>query len=102
MRAALLEGFLTNALNPKVSMFYLAAFPQFVPAGGEASTAFFLVFLHSMINLIWFSAMIVLLSRIKNLAVGSVFSRWLKSITGFVFIGFAVKLALIKPINNSQ
>ncbi len=33
LRHAWVEGFLTNALNPKVSMFYLAAFPQFIPLG---------------------------------------------------------------------
>lgn len=98
---AFVEGFLTNALNPKVSMFYLAAFPQFVPVGGEVSSAFLLVFLHSMLNLIWFSAMIILLSRIQTLATDSSFSRWLKSVTGAVFIGFGVKLALLKPLNDS-
>ncbi len=100
MKAAFLEGFLTNVLNPKVSMFYLAAFPQFVPISGEASSAFILVFLHSILNMIWFSAMVIMLSRIKSLAASSIFSRWLKSVTGAVFIGFGAKLAFLKPLNN--
>jgi threonine/homoserine/homoserine lactone efflux protein len=87
-------------LNPKVSMFYLAAFPQFIPVGEESFSAFILVFLHSIINLIWFSAMVILLSHIKKLAHSSTFSRWLKSFTGVVFIGFGAKLAFLKPLNN--
>lgn len=98
---AFFEGFLTNVLNPKVSMFYLAAFPQFIPAGAEASSAFILVFIHSLLNLLWFSAMVIFLSRIKNLSQGHSFSRWLKLITGSVFIGFGIKLASLKPLNNS-
>jgi threonine/homoserine/homoserine lactone efflux protein len=92
-RKAFLEGFLTNALNPKVSMFYLAAFPQFIPSGAEISIAYFLVFLHALIAVVWFSAMVFLLSRFTSMATTSNFSRWLKSITGIVFIGFGTKLA---------
>lgn len=47
------EGFLTNALNPKVSIFYLAAFPQFIPVGdGAITSAFMLVCVHASINII--------------------------------------------------
>ena len=93
------EGFLTNALNPKVSMFYLAAFPQFLSAGdSSASSAFLLVFLHSMINAVWFSAMILLLSRLTAAARSGRFQRWLKGVTGIVFIGFGLKLASYRAV----
>ena len=95
---AFVEGFLTNALNPKVSMFYLAAFPQFITLGQtSAASAFLLVFLHSLINLIWFGAMVLLLSKLTTLARNGHFQRWLKGITGVVFIGFGVKLATFRP-----
>jgi threonine/homoserine/homoserine lactone efflux protein len=97
-RKAFLEGFLTNALNPKVSMFYLAAFPQFIPSGAEISIAYFLIFLHAGIAIVWFSAMVLLLSRFTLLATKSSFSRWLTFITGIVFIGFGAKLA---SLNNN-
>ena len=88
------EGFLTNALNPKVSMFYLAAFPQFIPAGNEAVTsAFLLVVVHSIINLVWFALMIMLFAQLKDAVSNSSFQRWLKGVTGAVFIGFGLKLA---------
>ena len=94
---AFVEGFLTNALNPKVSMFYLAAFPQFIStADGSLSASFALVFVHSIINLIWFAAMVLLLSRITRAIRSGRFQRWLKAITGIVFIGFGLKLATLK------
>jgi threonine/homoserine/homoserine lactone efflux protein len=91
------EGFLTNALNPKVSMFYLAAFPQFIPTGeGAVASAFLLVVIHSLLNIIWFSAMILLITRLKSAAANGTIQRWLKGVTGAVFIGFGVKLALLR------
>jgi threonine/homoserine/homoserine lactone efflux protein len=95
---AFIEGFLTNALNPKVSMFYLAAFPQFITqAHGAFGASFTLVFMHSLINLIWFSAMVVLFARLSGAARNASFQRWLKGVTGVVFIGFGAKLASLKP-----
>ena len=95
---AFAEGFLTNALNPKVSMFYLAAFPQFITAGQtSAASSFLLVFLHSMINALWFGAMVLLFSKLTSVARNGRFQRWLKGVTGVVFIGFGLKLASYRP-----
>lgn len=95
---AFAEGFLTNALNPKVSMFYLAAFPQFISVGETTATAsFLLVFIHSMLNAVWFGAMVMLFSGLTTLAGSGRFQRWLKGTTGVVFIGFGVKLASYRP-----
>lgn len=96
-RGAFVEGFLTNALNPKVSMFYLAAFPQFLSIGESVYQAYFLVSAHAFINLVWFSAMVLLLSRLKELVSSASFTKWLKSVTGIVFIGFGAKLAFLRP-----
>lgn len=95
---AFVEGLLTNALNPKVSMFYLAAFPQFITIGEtSAGSAFLLVFIHSMINAVWFASMVLLFASLTKAAQNSTFQRWLKGVTGVVFVGFGLKLASFKP-----
>jgi len=101
LRGAFVEGFLTNVLNPKVSMFYLAAFPQFLVFGDSASQAYLLVSAHALVNLLWFSIMVALLSKLGNVTRSGIFTRWLKSFTGIVFIGFGMKLAFLKPLNES-
>ncbi|WP_018016487.1 LysE family translocator [Teredinibacter turnerae] len=96
MRTAFLEGFLTNVLNPKVSMFYLAAFPQFISVNESSMNAYALVTAHAVVNFVWFSAMVLMLSRIKSATNNVRFRRWLSSITGVVFVGFGARLALMK------
>ncbi|MEQ5774468.1 LysE family translocator [Thalassospira sp. NFXS8] len=92
------EGFLTNVLNPKVSIFYLAAFPQFVPMGaGSISAAYTLVCVHALINAVWFTAMILVLARLTRAVRNGRFQRVLKAVTGSVFIAFGVKLATFRP-----
>jgi len=91
---AFVEGLLTNGLNPKVSMFYLAVFPHFIPLNAHpAASAFLLVFLHSLVNLVWFGAMVLLFSSLTSFTRRGGFQRLLKGVTGVVFIGFGYKLA---------
>ena len=97
---AFFEGFLTNALNPKVSMFYLAAFPQFLSVEESPLQAYALVSVHALLNFLWFSAMVIFLSKLKNLSNNNSFTKWLRSVTGVFFIGFGAKLAFLKPLNN--
>ena len=95
--SAFVEGFLTNGLNPKTSMFYLAAFLQFITIGdGAAASAYILVLLHTFINVAWFGAMVILLARLVRFSMKGSFQRWLKGVTGIVFIAFGVKLATFR------
>ena len=93
LEQAFVEGFLTNLLNPKVSMFYLAAFPQFIPLQGSMSDAFVLVLVHSVLNFLWFSSVVILLARLSFLARQGRLQKLVKLLTGFVFVGFGFKLA---------
>ncbi len=96
---AFIEGVLTNGLNPKVSMFYLAAFPQFIATGHNSlGSAYLLVTVHAMINAIWFGAMVLMFARLSRFARSGSFQRWLKGATGAAFIGFGLKLASYRPL----
>lgn len=91
------EGALTNGLNPKVSMFYLAAFPQFLAVGeSSAYAAFTLVTVHASINALWFAVMVLLFAQLTQAAQSGRFQRVLKGVTGAVFVGFGVKLATLR------
>jgi RhtB (resistance to homoserine/threonine) family protein len=98
LRKAFLEGFWTNMLNPKVAMFYVAAFPQFMPHDGSSpANAYILVAVHALLNLAWFGPMVLLFDRLSHAARSGNFQRWVKGLTGAVFVGFGLKLASLKP-----
>lgn len=91
------EGFLTNALNPKVAMFYIAAFPQFMPHdGGSPLAAYLLVMVHACLNVAWFGPIVLLFDRLSAAARSGGVQRGVKALTGLVFIGFGLKLATLR------
>ena len=98
MWAAYLEGLTTNALNPKVAMFYLAALPQFVPMTEPHSVinVLTLVFIHSLINLVWFGSLILVFSNVARAVRSPKMVRWLKGLTGIIFLGFGARLATLE------
>ena len=93
--SAFAKGFLTNALNPKVGVFYLTLLPQFVPPQIDfALFIFLLAAIHVALSLLWFVLLIALSQRsmcvLQKPSVVAVLDR----ITGLVFLGFGVKLAV--------
>jgi threonine/homoserine/homoserine lactone efflux protein len=97
--AAYRQGLITNILNPKVALFFLAFVPQFIDAGSPAKfTAFVLLGLSFVTTgtlwclcLAWMSSM---LSR--RLRKSRSLSDFLNRTAGAVFIGLGVRLAATK------
>lgn len=91
------QGFLTNVLNPKVALFVVAFFPQFVsPAHGPVwSQMLELGVLWYAAGLIWLSLVGVLVGRARRAASPSNALRGVfKYVTGSIFIGLGIRVAL--------
>ncbi|WP_439520315.1 LysE family translocator [Hydrogenophaga sp.] len=91
------RGFLTNVLNPKVALFFLAFVPQFI-APDAANKALVFLMLGLIFNLnslpinfgyAWLAAWFA--RRVEVVQRGM---RWLDRAAGALFIGFGVKLAM--------
>lgn len=89
------RGLLTNLLNPKIGVFYITFLPQFVPVG-VAPTAFVfgLVAIHIVMGLVWFAALILAVRPLGATLRKRGVIRAMNRLTGAVFVGFGVKLAL--------
>jgi threonine/homoserine/homoserine lactone efflux protein len=92
---AFARGLFTNLLNPKIGVFYISFLPQFVPAGvAPALFMFGLAGLHVVMGLLWAAALILALRPLRAAQQKPAVVAWLDRITGGVFIGFGVRLAL--------
>lgn len=91
------QGAITNVLNPKVALFFLAFLPQFVhPEKGN--TALQILLLGGWFNIsgtIVNIAMAILFGKLGNwLANKQWFVKWQNKITGFLLIVLGLKVAL--------
>jgi threonine/homoserine/homoserine lactone efflux protein len=92
-RAARL-GLVTNLLNPKVGVFYVALLPQFVPPGSDALVVgLLLAAVHAALSLIWFGLLIALATVLGRRLRSPRTVRAVDGVTGAVLVGFGVGLA---------
>lgn len=91
------QGVITNVLNPKVALFFLAFLPQFINVK-EGNTAMQILFLG-----VWFNIGGTLVNIIVALLFGKIgrwlgkssnFIQWQKKITGGILIALGIKVAL--------
>ncbi len=61
-----IEGLVTNLLNPKPALFYVAVFSQFFKSEAPFIEVYFLVLIHSTVALIWYSIVIIGIQQIKE------------------------------------
>ncbi len=89
------QGFLCNALNPKVALFFVAALPQFVEAGPNAPlVGAMLIAIAYAIGAVWLSGIAVAASRVGQMFRASAFARWIEGVTGAAFMALAGRLAV--------
>jgi threonine/homoserine/homoserine lactone efflux protein len=93
-RRAFRDAVLTSLANPKLSVFFVALFPQFVPDGAPVLPLTLLMgLLVVSIDFAWYSLLAVLVTRAQR-ALRPTFERRLEQLTGTVLVGLGVRLAL--------
>nr|WP_242521715.1 LysE family translocator [Motiliproteus sp. SC1-56] len=94
---ALIEGLLSNLLNPKTAVFYLAFLPQFVdPARPPLSQSFYLAGVHFGMSFLWLGLLAVMLGRLGHWFQREKIRRSFEGITGATLVFFGFKLALTR------
>ncbi|MGL4506783.1 MAG: LysE family translocator [Aeromonas sobria] len=90
------QGVLTNVLNPKVALFFLAFVPQFI-APDAPDKAFAFILLGCIFNLngmIWCHLLVFSTAYARNkIKLPARIGRWLNRGIGTLFVGLGIKLA---------
>jgi threonine/homoserine/homoserine lactone efflux protein len=84
------EGFVTQLTNPKVSMFYLAAFPQFIVGKNTVYEGMSLVLIHASLIATWFLFLTFFISRMKGKLENPMVQVGVNIVTGAVLLFFSV------------
>ncbi|BAJ32133.1 LysE family translocator [Kitasatospora setae] len=89
------RGLLTNLLNPKVGVFYVAVLPPFIPAGApHLAAGVLLTSVHVAEGLLWSTVLVAFAHTLRGRLRRPSVRRLLDRITGLAVLGFGAKLAL--------
>ncbi|UPR33987.1 LysE family translocator [Vibrio cyclitrophicus] len=91
-----LKGLLTNLLNPKIVLFYLSIFPQFVTTDTIVSDSLMLGGIQAIVVSTWFLVVILMADTFKRLLVQKRTSQIMNMVCGVLFVGFSIQLALFQ------
>ena len=99
LAAAYRQGFLTNLLNPKVGLFFLAFVPLFVDPSRSPAWVQMLILgpLLPAISIPFFGVLIAGASRIAHRLRASSAGRWLDGAAGTLFLGLGIRLLAGAP-----
>ena len=93
------QGILTNVLNPKVALFFLAFVPQFIDANAPHKALAFLILgaIFNINGMLWCHALALFTAQTSaRLKLNPAVAQWLNRATGGLFVWLGVKLALAK------
>ena len=93
------QGFLTNILNPKVAVFFLAFVPQFIDAEAPDKALAFIILgcIFNINGMLWCFSLALFTALVSaRIKVNPLVSLWLNRVTGGLFIWLGIKLALSK------
>ena len=95
---AFARGYLTNILNPKPAIFYVAAFPQFLSAHqpGFYFTGALLGLTHAAIALVFYGTVVLLMQRLAKYLLRPLVSRVIRSLSGVALVLLGGRLLMTR------
>lgn len=94
-RGPLLQGALTNVLNPKLGVFFLSFLPQFVdPANPAHPQILVLATTFITMGAIWLALYVVLVDQLSGVLTRPMVRRWLDRCIGATLVALGVRLAV--------
>ncbi len=90
------QGLLTNLLNPKIALFFLALLPQFIAADAPRKTLAFLLLGGWFVvqGVVFLAALVLAVAPLRRWQPAALAARTLAGFSGLLFIGLAARLAL--------
>jgi threonine/homoserine/homoserine lactone efflux protein len=89
---AIRRGFLNNLLNPKVSLFFLSLFPQFVRPEDASASPLLVGFVFFIGNSLWWIPLVLVLGYEGVRKYLNNFQYILDTLFGVLFVGFGIKI----------
>lgn len=87
------EGLLSNVLNPKTALFYMALLPQFVnPEGSAFQQSMVLAGVHFLLAMLWQCGLAWAVVRFRGVGVNAWVKRLLNGVTGSFLVAMGVRL----------
>lgn len=91
---SLREGLLSNLLNPKPIIFYMAFLPQFIdPAYSALLQALMMAAIHFAIGTLWQGGLVLMVGSARLWLQRPRVAQVMDSLTGLLLVGFGAKLA---------
>jgi len=97
LRSIYLQGLLTNVLNPKVALFFLAFVPQFIAPDATNKALAFIVLgaIFNFNGMLWCHGLAIFTALAsRRIQASARVTAWLNRAIGAVFVSFGLKLAL--------
>ena len=91
--AAFRQGLVTNLLNPKVAVFFVALLPQFLPTSATAVDHLLLAVVAAGVTLIWFTVLAGVVSALRRLLTTNRVRRAIDAVMGTLLVGLGIRLA---------
>ncbi len=89
-----LQGFVSNALNPKCALFFLTFVPQFLPDHGSTlPAALLLSAIFAVLYLVWFSGLVAVVGLASDALRRPRVKAWIERFTGGALLAFGARLA---------
>ncbi len=86
------EGFLISLLNPKIALFFIALFSQFVAVGDELSSKAIIVLTPFVVDGLWYTLIAFIISSSKLLEKLRAHAMLIDRLSGVVLIALAIRV----------